>query len=109
MPSKSSTRLAALTVAAVCSAASTVLVTVHGTVAADATMTKLIEAIDDRSGPRYDWRSVDPVDKADGGQPGGQHPARRSCSTPTGSPSPTARAATPRRPSASPRSAAGRP
>ncbi|CAM5502009.1 endonuclease/exonuclease/phosphatase family protein [Streptomyces griseomycini] len=46
-------------------------VTDDGTVAADATMTKLIEAIEAAGGPRYDWRSVDPVDKADGGQPGG--------------------------------------
>ncbi|MFE9775946.1 endonuclease/exonuclease/phosphatase family protein [Streptomyces sp. NPDC005931] len=42
-----------------------------GTVAADLTMTKLIDAIEAAGGPRYDWRSVDPADKADGGQPGG--------------------------------------
>ncbi|GAA3503619.1 endonuclease/exonuclease/phosphatase family protein [Streptomyces prasinosporus] len=42
-----------------------------GTVAADLTMTKLIEAIEAAGGPRYDWRSVDPADKADGGEPGG--------------------------------------
>ncbi|WP_309064007.1 endonuclease/exonuclease/phosphatase family protein [Streptomyces sp.] len=42
-----------------------------GTVAADATMAELIEAIEAAGGPRYDWRSVDPADKADGGQPGG--------------------------------------
>ncbi|CAL9420843.1 hypothetical protein SUDANB176_01859 [Streptomyces sp. enrichment culture] len=42
-----------------------------GTVAADATMAKLVEAIEAAGGPRYDWRSVDPADKADGGQPGG--------------------------------------
>ncbi|MEW2073485.1 endonuclease/exonuclease/phosphatase family protein [Streptomyces sp. NPDC013433] len=42
-----------------------------GTVAADLTMTKLIEAIEAAGGPRYDWRSVDPADKQDGGEPGG--------------------------------------
>ncbi|MEU9559566.1 endonuclease/exonuclease/phosphatase family protein [Streptomyces fumanus] len=42
-----------------------------GTVAADRTVTKLIDAIVAAGGPRYDWRSVDPVDKADGGEPGG--------------------------------------
>ncbi|CAL9598986.1 endonuclease/exonuclease/phosphatase family protein [Streptomyces sp. Tu 3180] len=42
-----------------------------GTVAADATMAELIDAIEAAGGPRYDWRSVDPVDKADGGEPGG--------------------------------------
>ncbi|MFF9204748.1 endonuclease/exonuclease/phosphatase family protein [Streptomyces sp. NPDC014986] len=42
-----------------------------GTVAADATMAKLVDAIEAAGGPRYDWRSIDPADKADGGQPGG--------------------------------------
>ncbi|MFI2433755.1 endonuclease/exonuclease/phosphatase family protein [Streptomyces sp. NPDC018693] len=42
-----------------------------GTVAADATMRKLVDAIVAAGGPAYDWRSVDPVDKTDGGQPGG--------------------------------------
>ncbi|MDO0915864.1 endonuclease/exonuclease/phosphatase [Streptomyces sp. DT2A-34] len=42
-----------------------------GTVAADQTMKKLIDAIVDAGGPAYDWRSIDPVDKADGGEPGG--------------------------------------
>ncbi|MFC8372221.1 MULTISPECIES: endonuclease/exonuclease/phosphatase family protein [unclassified Streptomyces] len=42
-----------------------------GTVAADLTMTRLIDAIEAAGGPRYDWRSVDPADKQDGGQPGG--------------------------------------
>ncbi|WP_171108926.1 MULTISPECIES: endonuclease/exonuclease/phosphatase family protein [Streptomyces] len=42
-----------------------------GTVAADQTMSKLIDAIVAAGGPRYDWRSVDPVDGEDGGQPGG--------------------------------------
>ncbi|MGP2442299.1 endonuclease/exonuclease/phosphatase family protein [Streptomyces sp. JW3] len=42
-----------------------------GTVAADQTVTKLIDAIVAAGGPRYDWRSVDPADGADGGEPGG--------------------------------------
>ncbi|MFJ9667151.1 endonuclease/exonuclease/phosphatase family protein [Streptomyces sp. NPDC101219] len=42
-----------------------------GTVAADLTLAKLIEAVEAAGGPRYAWRSVDPADKADGGQPGG--------------------------------------
>ncbi|MET9525402.1 endonuclease/exonuclease/phosphatase family protein [Streptomyces coeruleorubidus] len=42
-----------------------------GTVAADQTMTKLIDAIVAAGGPAYDWRSIDPADKADGGEPGG--------------------------------------
>ncbi len=42
-----------------------------GTVAADETVGRLIDAIVAAGGPRYDWRGIDPVDKADGGQPGG--------------------------------------
>jgi hypothetical protein len=42
-----------------------------GTVAADQTMQKLVDAIVAAGGPTYDWRSIDPVDLADGGQPGG--------------------------------------
>lgn len=42
-----------------------------GTVAADATVTKLIDAIVAAGGPRYDWRGIDPADGTDGGQPGG--------------------------------------
>ncbi|MGW8061293.1 endonuclease/exonuclease/phosphatase family protein [Streptomyces ziwulingensis] len=42
-----------------------------GTVAADATVGRLIDAIVAAGGPRYDWRGIDPVDGADGGQPGG--------------------------------------
>ncbi|MFD7698489.1 endonuclease/exonuclease/phosphatase [Streptomyces caelestis] len=42
-----------------------------GTVAADRTMTALIDAVEAAGGPRYDWRSVDPADKQDGGEPGG--------------------------------------
>ncbi|MEW2261546.1 endonuclease/exonuclease/phosphatase family protein [Streptomyces sp. NPDC047853] len=42
-----------------------------GTVTAGATVGKLIDAIAAAGGPRYDWRGIDPVDKADGGEPGG--------------------------------------
>ncbi|MGY1543785.1 endonuclease/exonuclease/phosphatase family protein [Streptomyces sp. MN6] len=42
-----------------------------GTVAADMTLAKLIDAIEAAGGPRYDWRAVDPADKQDGGEPGG--------------------------------------
>ncbi|WP_328870510.1 endonuclease/exonuclease/phosphatase [Streptomyces sp. NBC_00287] len=42
-----------------------------GTVAADQTMQKLIDAIVAAGGPTYDWRSIDPADKTDGGEPGG--------------------------------------
>lgn len=42
-----------------------------GTVAADQTVKKLTDAIVAAGGPAYDWRSVDPVDLADGGEPGG--------------------------------------
>jgi predicted extracellular nuclease len=42
-----------------------------GTVDASLTVTKLIDAIVAAGGPRYDWRSIDPVDDQDGGEPGG--------------------------------------
>ncbi|WP_069771138.1 endonuclease/exonuclease/phosphatase family protein [Streptomyces sp. LUP30] len=42
-----------------------------GTVTAGATVTKLIDAIVAAGGPRYDWRSIDPVNDQDGGEPGG--------------------------------------
>ncbi|MEU4982345.1 endonuclease/exonuclease/phosphatase family protein [Streptomyces sp. NPDC021969] len=42
-----------------------------GTVTADETVGKLIDAIVAAGGPRYEWRGIDPVDKADGGEPGG--------------------------------------
>ncbi|WAU80404.1 endonuclease/exonuclease/phosphatase [Streptomyces sp. Qhu-G9] len=42
-----------------------------GTVAADQTMQKLIDAIVAAGGPAYEWRSIDPVNLADGGEPGG--------------------------------------
>jgi uncharacterized protein len=43
----------------------------NGVVAADATITKLTDAIVAAGGPHYAWRSIDPVDDKDGGQPGG--------------------------------------
>ncbi|WP_028803393.1 endonuclease/exonuclease/phosphatase family protein [Streptomyces sp. 142MFCol3.1] len=42
-----------------------------GTVAADQTVNKLIDAIVAAGGPEYDWRSIDPVNDQDGGEPGG--------------------------------------
>ncbi|GAA5019735.1 endonuclease/exonuclease/phosphatase family protein [Streptomyces siamensis] len=42
-----------------------------GTVAADQTVNKLIDAIVAAGGPRYDWRSIVPVNDQDGGEPGG--------------------------------------
>ncbi|MFD1149457.1 endonuclease/exonuclease/phosphatase family protein [Saccharothrix hoggarensis] len=42
-----------------------------GTVAADATFAKFTDAIVAAGGPRYQWRQIDPVNKQDGGQPGG--------------------------------------
>ncbi|WP_200301400.1 endonuclease/exonuclease/phosphatase family protein [Streptomyces adelaidensis] len=42
-----------------------------GTVAADRTVQKLVDAIAAAGGPAYDWRSIDPVNLADGGEPGG--------------------------------------
>ncbi|MGP4052673.1 endonuclease/exonuclease/phosphatase family protein [Streptomyces sp. 2A115] len=42
-----------------------------GTVAADQTMQKLVDAITAAGGPAYAWRSIDPVNLADGGEPGG--------------------------------------
>lgn len=42
-----------------------------GTVAADQTLQKFTDAIVAKGGPRYQWRSIDPVNDADGGQPGG--------------------------------------
>lgn len=40
-------------------------------VAADQTYARLIDAIAAAGGPRYEYRQIDPVDDADGGQPGG--------------------------------------
>ncbi|MGW1408848.1 endonuclease/exonuclease/phosphatase family protein [Streptomyces sp. NPDC002403] len=42
-----------------------------GTVTAGATVAKFVEAIKAAGGPAYDWRSVDPVNGKDGGEPGG--------------------------------------
>ncbi|GAA3106753.1 endonuclease/exonuclease/phosphatase family protein [Streptomyces echinatus] len=42
-----------------------------GTVGAGATVNKLIDAIVAAGGPKYDWRSIDPVNDQDGGEPGG--------------------------------------
>ncbi|MEU5637020.1 endonuclease/exonuclease/phosphatase family protein [Streptomyces rishiriensis] len=42
-----------------------------GTVTAGATVNKLIDAIVAAGGPTYDWRSIDPVNDQDGGEPGG--------------------------------------
>lgn len=45
--------------------------TSDGTVAADQTVKKLIDAIVAAGGPAYESRSIDPVNLADGGEPGG--------------------------------------
>ncbi|MFE7234555.1 endonuclease/exonuclease/phosphatase family protein [Streptomyces sp. NPDC057596] len=42
-----------------------------GTVDASATVGKLIDAIVKAGGPKYDWRSIDPLNDQDGGEPGG--------------------------------------
>ncbi|MFF8605365.1 endonuclease/exonuclease/phosphatase family protein [Streptomyces sp. NPDC015346] len=42
-----------------------------GTVAADQTLKKFTDAIVAAGGPAYEWRSVDPVNNKDGGEPGG--------------------------------------
>ncbi|WP_419993949.1 endonuclease/exonuclease/phosphatase family protein [Streptomyces boninensis] len=42
-----------------------------GTVSASQTLTKLTDAIVAAGGPRYAWRQIDPADKKDGGEPGG--------------------------------------
>ena len=42
-----------------------------GTVAAGGTLKKLTDAVSAAGGPSYEWRQIDPADKADGGQPGG--------------------------------------
>ena len=42
-----------------------------GTVAADKTLNKLVDAIAAAGGPHYQWREIDPVNDKDGGQPGG--------------------------------------
>lgn len=67
-----------------------------GTVAADVTLAKLIDAIEAAGGPRYDWRAVDPADKQDGGEPGGNI-RQAFLFNPAGCPSPTGPAVTPPR------------
>jgi hypothetical protein len=42
-----------------------------GTVDANQTVNKLIDAIVAAGGPKYDWRSINPVNDQDGGEPGG--------------------------------------
>ncbi|MFJ4679561.1 endonuclease/exonuclease/phosphatase family protein [Kitasatospora sp. NPDC088783] len=42
-----------------------------GTVGASTTVKTFIDAIKAAGGPAYDWRSIDPVDGQDGGEPGG--------------------------------------
>ncbi len=42
-----------------------------GTVAADQTLRKFVDAIVAAGGPRYEWRQIDPRNGLDGGQPGG--------------------------------------
>ncbi|WP_431677877.1 endonuclease/exonuclease/phosphatase family protein [Kitasatospora sp. KL5] len=42
-----------------------------GTVTAGATLAKFTAAIKAAGGPAYEWRSIDPVDGKDGGEPGG--------------------------------------
>ncbi|GGM81482.1 hypothetical protein GCM10012275_60180 [Longimycelium tulufanense] len=42
-----------------------------GVVTADKTLQRFVDAIVAKGGPRYQWRQIDPVDKQDGGQPGG--------------------------------------
>ncbi|MET7639013.1 endonuclease/exonuclease/phosphatase family protein [Streptomyces sp. NPDC005438] len=42
-----------------------------GVVTADKTLKLLTDAIKKAGGPAYEWRQIDPEDKADGGQPGG--------------------------------------
>jgi hypothetical protein len=41
-----------------------------GTMSADETLRRLVDAIEAAHGPRYEARSIDPTDNADGGQPG---------------------------------------
>jgi len=42
-----------------------------GTVAADQSVARLVAAIGAAGGPAYEWRSIDPQNNADGGEPGG--------------------------------------
>ncbi|WP_092530344.1 endonuclease/exonuclease/phosphatase family protein [Amycolatopsis arida] len=42
-----------------------------GVVSTERTLARFVDAIVAAGGPRYEWRQIDPVDLADGGQPGG--------------------------------------
>ncbi|HKY02141.1 MAG TPA: hypothetical protein VJM53_06275, partial [Burkholderiales bacterium] len=42
----------------------------NGQVSADETLQKLVNVVATLGGPRYHWRSVDPMNNADGGEPG---------------------------------------
>ncbi|MCP2258057.1 hypothetical protein LX15_001744 [Streptoalloteichus tenebrarius] len=42
-----------------------------GVVAADATLRRFVDAVAAAGGPRYEWRQIDPANRQDGGQPGG--------------------------------------
>ncbi|HEY8371143.1 MAG TPA: endonuclease/exonuclease/phosphatase family protein [Pseudonocardiaceae bacterium] len=42
-----------------------------GVVSAERTLARFVDAIVAAGGPRYQWRQIDPLDKQDGGQPGG--------------------------------------
>ncbi|HEU4946352.1 MAG TPA: lamin tail domain-containing protein [Kribbella sp.] len=42
-----------------------------GTTAADLTLNMLTDAIRRAGGPKYEWRQIDPVNNAEGGEPGG--------------------------------------
>lgn len=81
-PSDPATKFAALAKGVVTNLASPDILTVEevqdnsgatddGTVASDQTLAKLTAAITAAGGPAYQARSIDPVDDADGGQPGG--------------------------------------
>lgn len=81
-PSDPATKFAALAKGVVTNLASPDILTVEevqdntgatddGTVASDQTLAKLTSAITAAGGPAYQARSIDPVDDADGGQPGG--------------------------------------
>jgi uncharacterized protein len=43
----------------------------NGVVAADVTLDRFVAAIQAAGGPAYEWRQIDPVNNADGGEPGG--------------------------------------
>src|SRR5207245_7503420 len=43
----------------------------NGVVEPDATLAKLVSAIQAAGGPTYDWRQISPVNDQDGGEPGG--------------------------------------